>query len=74
MDDKQKTFNYIKHGFTQEDVLVRLTPLSKKSITQMINSTMFRSTSPDTGSWRSGRPTGGEWDTMRARHFLGRHY
>jgi len=36
MDDKQKTFNYIKHGFTQEDVLVRLTPLSKKSITQMI--------------------------------------
>lgn len=36
MDDKQKTFNYLKHGFTKEDVFVRLTPKNKKSITQMI--------------------------------------
>src|SRR6056300_1243860 len=36
MDDKQKTFNYLKHGFTADDVFIRLTPLSKKSITQMI--------------------------------------
>lgn len=36
MDDKQKTFNYIKHGFTADDVYIRLTPKRKKSITQMI--------------------------------------
>jgi hypothetical protein len=35
-DDKQKTFDYLKHGFTQDDVVIRLTPQSKKSITQMI--------------------------------------
>ena len=36
MDDKQKTFDYIKHGFTADDVWIRLTPQSKKSITHMI--------------------------------------
>ena len=36
MDDKQKTFNYLKHGFTQDDVLVRITPLQKKSIAHSI--------------------------------------
>jgi len=36
VDDKLKTFNYLKHGFTADDVFIRLTPLSKKSITQMI--------------------------------------
>jgi len=36
MDDKQKTFDYIKHGFTADDVWIRLTPKRKKSITHMI--------------------------------------
>jgi hypothetical protein len=35
-DDKQKTFDYIKHGFTQDDVVVRVKPLEKKSVIQMI--------------------------------------
>ena len=36
MDDKQKTFDYIKHGFTADEVWIRLTPKRKKSITHMI--------------------------------------
>lgn len=36
MTDKQKTFDYIKHGFTPEQVLVRVTPKDKKSITQEV--------------------------------------
>ena len=36
MTEKQKVFDYLKHGFTAEDVYVRLTPKRKKSITQMI--------------------------------------
>jgi len=36
MTDKQKTFDYIKHGFTPEQVLVRVTPKDKKSITQNV--------------------------------------
>jgi len=34
--DKQKTFDYIKHGFTADDVWIRLTPKVKKSITHVI--------------------------------------
>jgi len=36
MTDKQKTFDYLKHGFTPEQVVVRITPLDKKSISQSI--------------------------------------
>lgn len=36
MDDKQKVFDKLKHGFTTDEVVVRLTPLEKKSIRQMI--------------------------------------
>ena len=36
MTDSQKTFDYIKHGFTPEQVVVRLTPKYKKSITQEV--------------------------------------
>ena len=36
MDDIQKTFDYIKHGFTADDVVIRLKPLDKKSVVQMI--------------------------------------
>ena len=36
MTTKEKVFDYLKHGFTAEDVYVRLTPKRKKSITQMI--------------------------------------
>ena len=35
-EDKQKTFDYLKHGFTAEQVLVRITPVNKKSITQEV--------------------------------------
>jgi hypothetical protein len=34
--DKQKTYDYLKHGFTPEQVLVRITPQHKKSITQEV--------------------------------------
>jgi hypothetical protein len=33
---KQKVFDYLKHGFTQDDVYIRLTPKNKKSINMMI--------------------------------------
>jgi hypothetical protein len=36
MTEKQKVFDYLKHGFTADDVWIRLTPQSKKSITHMI--------------------------------------
>lgn len=36
MTDKQKTFDYIKHGFTPEQVVVRITPQHKKSIAQEV--------------------------------------
>ena len=36
MTDKHKTFDYIKYGFTADDVVVRITPRHKKSIAQSI--------------------------------------
>ena len=41
-EDKQKTYDYLKHGFTAEQVLVRITPVNKKSITKRYSSTMCR--------------------------------
>ena len=35
-EDKQKTFDYLKHGFTAEQVLVKITPVNKKSVVQMV--------------------------------------
>jgi hypothetical protein len=34
--EKQELMDNIKHGFNKDDVVVRVTPLHKKSITQMI--------------------------------------
>jgi hypothetical protein len=34
--EKKKIFDYIKHGFTQDDVYIRLTPKNKKSVNMMI--------------------------------------
>ena len=36
MDDRQKTFDYLKYGFTADDVVIRLKPINKKSIDHMI--------------------------------------
>lgn len=35
-DQMQKVFDKLKHGFTTDEVVVRITPLEKKSITQMV--------------------------------------
>ena len=35
-DHMQQVFDKLKHGFTTDEVVVRITPLHKKSITQMV--------------------------------------
>ena len=73
MTEKQKVFDYLKHGFTADDVWIRLTPQSKKSITHMIQ-VLTNPMIPNRSSLRSGRPTDGDRPTWMVLTWTGHSF